>query len=132
MRQFDTFIFKAYFYDPATGRIELHYSLDDDIAFQETLTVPPTNEPRTPNPALDAALFALHLIGGISYYKTCLPKTIEIRSGHLTEAQAAFWNSVYENGLGEFFFKNNIDFRGLIRFPSGQESVISDQKKTTN
>lgn len=38
--------------------------------------------------------------------------------------EAKFWNTVYEKGLGEFFYKNNIDFRGLINFPANRPKVI--------
>lgn len=128
MKQYDTFIFDSYSWDPKEGTVTLNYSLDDDLTFTETLTFPAS-------PFLDAsrqddfdrALFALHLIGGISYYKTCLPKKIEVRSGTLTEEQATFWNSVYENGLGEFFYKNNTDFEGLIRFPGTKAELREAQ-----
>jgi len=42
----------------------------------------------------------------------------------LSNAQARFWNTVYTKGLGEFFYKNKIDFRDLINFP------FSDDVKT--
>ena len=124
MKSYSTFIFDSYDFDPGEGAIRLRYSLDDEIQFIETLTLPSSKE--WPRPAtynaeeLKRALFALHLIAGISYYKTCIPKTMEIRSGSLTKVEAAFWNAVYENGLGEFFYKNDIDFRGLIHFPVEQ------------
>lgn len=116
MKSYSTFIFDSYAWDPDTGTVKLRYSLDDEVKCVETLKLPPPDGAYDVA-ALDRALFALHLIGGISYYKTCLPKTMEIRSGELNEEQAAFWNSVYENGLGEFFYRNDIDFRGLINFP---------------
>jgi UDP-N-acetyl-alpha-D-muramoyl-L-alanyl-L-glutamate epimerase len=128
MQSYDRFVFESYDFRPKEKKIELNYSLDSstglttggDVKFTETIYLPflPKQQNTVRSPQLDAALFALHLIGGISYYKTCLPKTIEIKSGALTMDQADFWNDVYENGLGEFFFKNKIDFRGLIRFPS--------------
>lgn len=119
MQQYQTFIFDSYGFDESTGTISLKYSLDNEVEFVETIRLPEGMPRRITDPlALDRAMFALHLIGGMSYYKTCLPKTIEIRSGKLTKEQAEFWNSVYQNGLGEFFYQNQIDFRGLINFPS--------------
>ncbi|TSC58285.1 MAG: hypothetical protein Greene041619_716 [Candidatus Peregrinibacteria bacterium Greene0416_19] len=122
MQQYQRFIFDTYLFNDRTGEIQLQYSLDDDISFTETVTIPlqGANLQDMNVTAFANALRSLHLIGGISYYKTCLPKTLEIRSAPLTQDQAAFWNSVYENGLGEFFYRNNIDFRGLIHFPSSQ------------
>lgn len=123
MNQYNTFIFDSYAFDKAARTISLTYSLDDAVSFTETITLPATM-PLLDHPDLDSALFALHLMGGISYYKTCLPKTIAIKSGALTESQTVFWNDVYENGLGEFFYKNNIDFRGLIHFPSHASATL--------
>jgi 7-cyano-7-deazaguanine synthase in queuosine biosynthesis len=121
MKQYDTFTFDAYEWNPGEGTITLNYSLGDEVHFTETLTLPDQEKfPRAPemdDAEFDRALFALHIIGGISYYKTCLPKEIVIRSGTLSESEAAFWSGVYENGLGEFFYKNDIDFTGLIKFP---------------
>ncbi len=125
MKQYQSFIFDSYDFDEQSGKIELHYSLDDEVHFTETVTIPGYFKKQVMNPTLESALFALHLIGGISYYKTCLPKKIEIRSGKLSKEQAAFWNAVYENGLGEFFYKNKIDFQGLIDFPVSEDAAIA-------
>lgn len=124
MKQYESCIFDSYSFDLSKGKIALNYSLDDEVKFTETIEVSAlfldyarndTLEARSSK--LEASLFALHLIGGISYFKTCLPKNIVIRSGALTETQAAFWNTVYTEGLGEFFYKNGIDFRGVVKFP---------------
>ncbi len=121
MKSYSSFIFEKIGWNHHARKIVLRYSLDESIAFEETLLLP--NEPFTNKmqqraPQIQKALLALHLIGGISYYKTCLPKKIEIGTGTLNKAEAKFWNTVYENGLGEFFFKNNIDFRSLLNFPA--------------
>jgi hypothetical protein len=63
------------------------------------------------------ALFAMHLAGGVSYYKAFCPNNIMVRSGDLDAQQAEFWNTFYTHGLGEFFYQNKLDFRGLINFP---------------
>ena len=143
MKPYSSFIFDSFSHNAETGTIALAYSLDgstpkgtlrvglttgDEIRFVETLTLPFALPPLPSGeglPALSAveggvreALHALHLIGGISYYKTCLPKKIAIRTTPLSPAQAAFWNTMYEEGLGEFFYKNKIDFRNFIHFPS--------------
>ncbi len=64
------------------------------------------------------------MIGGISYFKTCLPRAISVDSGQLDQHEAKFWNTVYEKGLGEFFYQNDIDFRGLMNFPAHREKEI--------
>ena len=112
MKTYHTFIFDSFEYKPGKETITLKYSLDDELHFEETLQLPKdlVTGKRTiaENRALEHALAALHLIGGVSYFKTCLPKTIEVRPGKLTREQAVFWDEVYEKGLGEFCYKNNI------------------------
>ncbi len=131
MKQYTTFIFDSFHFDEKTGGLELKYSLDDEIHFTEKLTFPGYELRVTSYESLQAAMFGLHMIGGISYFKTCLPKKMEIRSGSLTKDQADFWNTVYENGLGEFFFRNKIDFRGLINFPI-DENIQNSKFKIQN
>ncbi len=65
---------------------------------------------------LDRALEGLLLVGGISYYKAYCPARIETGDIRLCEEQAAFWTKLYERGLGEFFYQNDLDFRGRVRF----------------
>jgi len=72
------------------------------------------------------------LILGISYWKTYCPREIIIESNFLTKKQADFWNIIYTKGLGEFFYKNKIDFRGRVKFPyveNIQEKAISFPRK---
>lgn len=131
MKNHQSFIFDSYSFDEKTGTITLNYSLDDEVKFTETLTIPvPTDSTfNIQSSTFQSALQALHLIGGISYYKTCLPKKIIIKSGSLTKDQTQFWNTVYENGLGEFFYRNNIDCRGFFNFPFEKET--KNQKPVT-
>ncbi|HAI98335.1 TPA: hypothetical protein DCL30_02185 [Candidatus Peribacteria bacterium] len=118
MKEFQTFNFDSFAFEEQEGRIELRYSLDNSLLFTETLSLPLAIEyQRVPFDLLKRALFALHLIGGVSYYKTCCPKSIAVLSGGLTPTQAAFWNTVYSRGLSEFFYVNKIDPTSLIRFP---------------
>ncbi|HLC66307.1 MAG TPA: endonuclease domain-containing protein, partial [Candidatus Nanoarchaeia archaeon] len=128
MQKYQRFVFDSYSLDQKSGEIALKYSLDDTVHFTEHLKLPPATKQVDPS-VLDRALFALHMIGGVSYYKTCVPKTIEIRSGSLTKDQAHFFHEVYEKGLGEFFFRNDIDFRGLIQFPSNAEKIVPTNQK---
>lgn len=66
---------------------------------------------------LNNILFNLHLALGVSYYKAYCPKKIIIKSGSLSQEAASYWNKLYTKGLGEFFYRNKLDFRGLIKFP---------------
>jgi UDP-N-acetyl-alpha-D-muramoyl-L-alanyl-L-glutamate epimerase len=119
---YKSYIFKKYEFDQARGEAKFYYSFDDKINFTEIFKF---NESKVEwekanSKLIDAVLFNLHLAAGISYYKAYCPKKIIIESGVLSRDQAKFWNNLYTNGLGEFFYKNKIDFRGLINFPYGQ------------
>ena len=122
------FIFTSYSFDAESGEVLLKYGIDDE-EFVERLVFPLELKPNTYNldpAALDRALFTLHLIAGISYYKAKLPPEIVVKSGSLSKEQAEFWNKLYTLGLGEFFFRNDLDFRNYVKFP------ISNSAKTYN
>lgn len=87
------------------------------IQFRETLTLPNNNFLDLDKDVLTKLLQSLHLISGVSYWKAFCPEKISIKSYSLTRKQADFWNTVYTKGLGEFFYKNKIDYKGLIEFP---------------
>ena len=114
--KYQKFIFQKYTFDSKTGQVDFYYSLDDKISFKETLIFP-KNSKKYEQKLLNLALFNLHLILGISYFKTYCPEKIIIKSGSLDKNQANFWNNLYTKGLGEFFYKNKLDYRGLINFP---------------
>jgi len=69
--------------------------------------------------AFARALRLLHGIAGVSYYKAAAPAIIECADGPLDEATADFIASVYENGLGEFAYRNGLNLRGHIAWPRG-------------
>lgn len=126
VRNAKLFEFTSYALDDTKSKCTFNYTvvLDDEVkSFTETLLLPlPIDKLKQNSPVLDSILQALHLILGISYYKLYCPREIKIASYALSHDQAEFWNTVYTKGLGEFFYKNKIDFRGLVNFPS--ESTI--------
>lgn len=136
MDRYSSFIFEGITFRPHGKKIVLRYSLDHEVTFEETLMLPtdPIDPKADQNETVKRALFALHLIGGISYYKTCCPTKIEITSGRLSKAEAQFWDTVYLRGLGQFFYENEMDFRNRINFPSGklQAESFPAKRKTLN
>ncbi|MCX6798050.1 MAG: UDP-N-acetylmuramoyl-L-alanine--D-glutamate ligase [Candidatus Falkowbacteria bacterium] len=113
------FIFESYRLNTRTNTVIFLYSFDNGLKFTETLSWGPGKIDWQKNRALvNKILFNLHLILGTGYYKAFCPRQIVIKSGTLGRAEAVFWNKIYTKGLGEFFYKNRIDYRGLINFPS--------------
>ncbi len=124
MKTYQTFNIDSYELDATSREIRLHYSLDDEIFFTETFTLPAEVPlPDVLTDSLDGLLSALHIAAGISYYKAACPGAIEVRTSELSPERASFWTEVYEKGLGEFFFRNQIDFRCLITFAANGPTV---------
>lgn len=125
MGKYKTFYFEKFTFEPETGVARFHYSYDRTLYFEEVLKFGKIKETEV----LKKALFGLHLALGISYYKAFLAPEIKVISGQLSHEQAGFWDKVYANGLGEFFYQNKVDFRNLIRFPysdkEAEEAVLA-------
>jgi UDP-N-acetyl-alpha-D-muramoyl-L-alanyl-L-glutamate epimerase len=121
-----SFIFRGYNCNLEKGEVFFHFSFrgEKNIDFTEKISFPPVAD-RIPEPLLKSLLDNLMLILGISYWKLYCPKEIVIENNFLTKEQAEFWNIVYTKGLGEFFYKNKIDFRGLVKFPYNENAKIS-------
>lgn len=126
------FIFKSYSFDRVSGEVLLKYAIDDEELVERLVfSIPPAGVPEGIDAALDRALFALHLMAGVSYYKAKLPSEIVVESGKLSVEQAESWNKLYTLGLGEFFFRNDLDFRNYVKFPVSDvaPSVVGEPER---
>jgi hypothetical protein len=66
---------------------------------------------------LRPTLQSLLLMLGINYWSVFPTKNIRIEGFALTREQAQFWDTLYLNGLAEFFYDMQMDFTDLIAFP---------------
>jgi UDP-N-acetyl-alpha-D-muramoyl-L-alanyl-L-glutamate epimerase len=105
--------------DPATGVAELAYAFDDGPELVETVTFPgaPFALDDARAAAVERALRLLHLVAGVSYYKAAVPEEIRIDSYRIDAGTAELLALIYENGLGEFAWRNGLQLHGRIRFP---------------
>lgn len=115
------FKFTSYRLDQKKSRAifcyEIEFAGGTSVRFEEELIFPQAFTIKNiPKDLLDELLSSLHVILGISYYKIYCPKKIEL-SRLISKEQADFWNTVYRKGLGEFFYRNNINPINLIKFP---------------
>lgn len=129
-----SFEFHSYNFDAENSKIEFFYNLNvrEKIEFKETLLLPAGFNTDIPSELFEQILQSVHLMLGISYWKLYCPKDIKLKTLSLSKEQAEFWNTVYTKGLGEFFYKNNIDFRELISFPykdSAQPKSVTFPRK---
>jgi hypothetical protein len=119
-----SFIFDSYHIDASKTVLSFVYQVGEG-RFEEKIYLPKPISSTVDKGVLNSLLFNLHLALGISYWKMHCYPLIEVKSGVLSSDQAKFWELVYTKGLGEFFFRNNIDFRGLITFPHISNSEIN-------
>ncbi len=92
---------------------EFNFEIEPDIIFTPKLVIngiKPERIKEIDEKCLNNISFHLGLMEIPSYWKsTCSPEII-IRAGFFDEYQISWWKSLLINGLGEFFFINNIDF----------------------
>jgi len=119
------FIFAGHTWSPEERKATFTYEVnhnEETFTFIETLLFPQSEQiSDVPQEFLENVLNNILLALGVSYYKIFCPKELVINNFALTQEQTEFWNTVYTKGLGEFFYKNQIDFRGLITFPFSKE-----------
>lgn len=101
--------------------LQLRYALrggpDPDIEFEEHLYLPSELPAPSPNdPVVQRLIDACHRVFGVSYFKAAVPR--EIIANPVPAEDAAFWDSLYTIGMGEFYYRNNIDPRERVQFPS--------------
>ena len=129
MKLIQEFIFDSYIIQPDRKTIDFMYKVGEFV-FDETIILPQEIPTSISQGLLEKILHGLHLMLGISYYKMFCSKKI-IVPYLLTNEQADFWNTVYTKGLGEFFYRNQIDFHGLINFPydNGYKNIPLSEKR---
>lgn len=100
-----------------------------DIKFEPTLLLPLGSISRIEElhtGALDNLVFHMGMVELISYWKAACPSELIIKPFRLNEDQIQFWKKLYWNGLGEFFYVNEIDtsFQKFINIRSVSEKTL--------
>jgi hypothetical protein len=123
-----TFRFLKHELNLEQGTASFFYQLqtpDKTYDFTETLQFPKIKL-NTRYQILSTILDNLLLLLGISYWKTTCGKIELPENVHMNKNQTEFWNTIYTKGLGEFYYKNKIDFRGLVNFPYNEKNSKKD------
>ncbi len=115
-RKATVFEFTSYQFEPEKKQAIFYYATvfedGETIHWTEIIILPKIARSPTPRNLLES----LHIILGISYYKFHCATSVKLRYA-LTKQEADFWNTVYKKGLGEFFYKNNLDPSISPKFP---------------
>lgn len=119
-----SFTFGTYKVDKKHSTITFTYRVRFTFGLTKTFTdrlilsdVKPEMWEKVPKDVLEPTLQALVLMIGINYWQAFPTKKMFVEGFALTREQAQFWDALYLNGLGEFFYLMKIDFRDLIAFP---------------
>ncbi|MCX6722888.1 MAG: hypothetical protein NT094_02345 [Candidatus Staskawiczbacteria bacterium] len=109
----DSFDFISYKFEPAKKRAIFSYrqnfTEEKPLDFSETIIFPENiSLEGIPAELIEKILQSIHLILGVSYYKFYCATEVKIPYT-ISEKEATFWNTIYKDGLGEFYFKNKLD-----------------------
>lgn len=118
-REHQEFQFTDASWDTKKSKILLSYAIDTDWHFTEEIIF--NNQISTLSKSqqiiIKNIISSLHILAGTSYYKTTLPKRLSFNNQNIDVNQANFYKKVYENGLGEFAYRNGISLNNRIYFP---------------
>lgn len=111
--QYPRFIFQEYHWQIEGDDlvIRFHFQVGEH-QFTPTLTLPGIPASAFSWLASDEAtqyLLNLGMIEAISYWKATCSPLFEVRAGYLHAEQLMWWHELYLNGLGEFWYHNQID-----------------------
>ncbi len=112
------FTFSGFETRDEAGEAHLLYGFENGLAFREIIAfnapLPPPGSPL--RPGFEAALEALWLVAGVSYYKACLPPEIAFGEPSPDAGQRRFFEALYIDGLGEFGVRNDVAIAGFVNF----------------
>lgn len=115
------FIFDSYTFDPTSLTARFNYTFDDGRQFQETIIYKEAKQ--YDEKVLDRALFLAFVLIGTSYYKTFPTQDVIFANHTIDSDQAEFFNSIYQEGLSQFAFENNLTRDQLAHFTSSAEQT---------
>ena len=117
-----TFFIEKPTYDAEAGLVRFDYGLDDR-RFCETLELPPgADRFAAHSPTFSKLLDLAAMVLGVSYFKLLAPLEIAAPDIALTEEERAFVLDIYENGLGEFYARNNLQRFGKLSVSTREDN----------
>ena len=122
MKPFSRFIISHFEWDKNRLEAKFHYAFDDQEHFSETINFSPLKNTsdfpliNQDSAAIHQLLSHLHIALGVSYYKLYPTAEIIVETIPLNKEMKDFWHNFYIKGLGEFFYRNQINPTGLAQF----------------
>jgi hypothetical protein len=114
MTNYPVFRYERFSFERTASRVtaRFKFSIPPDISFTPEVHFEAVNDGwyDIPENALNNAIFHLGLIEAFSYWKSTVSPVIEVQAGSLSRDQVDWWHDLLINGMGEFFYHNDIDF----------------------
>ncbi|MEI7594194.1 MAG: hypothetical protein WCK02_00485 [Bacteroidota bacterium] len=90
--------------------IKYHFEIEGLTHFYPAISIPAKKMiKRKLDADLNNLIFNIGLVESISYWKTTCSPVIKVKNYYLNKEQEGFWKKLFFNGLGEFFFLNNLN-----------------------
>jgi hypothetical protein len=111
--------------------IQYTFHLAPSLSFTPRVIIPSAR--KTVDETTERLAFLVGMVEMLSYWKLACPETIEIAAGTLSDAEIVFWKDLLKNGLGEFFYLNEIPPSINVDIVStSKEDVASPQSTLSN
>lgn len=120
------FIFEKYSFDEGRLQASFRYSFDGALIFTERIQFADI-KPDFNRVALDNAMQLAFFVIGTSYYKTFPSAEVKL-SDDIDAWQAQFLNRVYQEGLSQFAFENELTREQLPNFKHNSQPLVSTVK----
>ncbi|WP_127753746.1 endonuclease domain-containing protein [Devosia sp. 1566] len=123
------FLIERPIFDAANATARFSYGLDGRH-FIEVLEFPAITDPAAlTSPAFLKLLDLTAIVLGVSYFKLKAPLEICAPNIALAQSETAFVLDVYENGLGEFYARNNLSRFGKLVVSTPHDVTTSADRK---
>ncbi len=122
-KQYPVFEYSGFDTTPSAAGLDIRFRfrIPPDIEFSPTLRLrdTPPLDTLIGTPAFSTLVFNLGLVEMLSYWKTTCSPQIHVRAGALDREQIGWWTDLLLNGMGEFFYVNDLlppprDFVSLV------------------
>lgn len=123
--KYPEFIYRAFHWEVSKGNLLIKYDFraGDSYQFSPGLVYKNINEKFvfSNKKTIDNLVFNIGMVELLSYWKAFVSPRIVVECGYLDNYQKKWWEDLLINGMGQFFYENNIDFteKNFIQFISG-------------
>lgn len=110
--KYPLFIYKSYEITESENSVDVSYefSIPSLAVFRPSWSFPkPSNISVSDDLTFERLVFSLGMAEAVSYWKAVCSPEMRVECGELSAEQSEWWKKLYFNGLGEFFYVNNID-----------------------